>query len=103
MRFDNVFGRKVNDQLLAAWIELDSSGIVYSDKSLARSLTDAIHAGVWEHYRLIPIITVDSRGQKHVTEVALDKLLGLLRNHVVPLVDRLLWRYDYNNWDRQQV
>lgn len=103
MRFDKVFNAEINVAILAGWIELEETGITHSEKRMSRSLVKAIHAALWSQYSSFPMITLDSRDQSADTLIALDKLLLLIRKYVAPRLFRLLWRYDYNNWYRQQV
>jgi hypothetical protein len=103
MRFDHILNERLRDRLLRAWEELQKTYPVHAPKNDSnRSKTPAFHFGTWELYKSEPKITVESRDQKPPAITAIDKLLLLIADFLVPKIKSLLQRYGPRQWDRQQ-
>jgi hypothetical protein len=100
MRFDHIFNERFRDCLLSAWEELQKANPVHMPKDDSNySKTPAFHFGMWELYKLEPKITVESCDQKPPAIAAIDKLLLLIADFLVPKVKSLLQRYRQRQWD----
>ncbi|KAJ7149517.1 hypothetical protein C8R43DRAFT_951989 [Mycena crocata] len=57
IRYSQVVSPSVQNKLWAAWKLLVALGVRFPPAELARSSSPALHFGVWELYKLLPIIT----------------------------------------------
>ncbi|KAJ7159806.1 hypothetical protein C8R43DRAFT_1063909 [Mycena crocata] len=96
IRFSQVISPSAQNKLWAAYKLLVSLGVQFPPAELARSSSPALHFGVWELYKLMPIITGDSRQeglpepQRSQVIAAIDALLQLFKDLVLPKAKRLL-------------
>jgi len=103
VRFHDVLKIPAQEVLLIAWDSLNSLKVQYPKVEPQRSkASPALHLGVWETYRLLPIVTANSRHQSPDVIVAMDKFLSLVGELITPKLGNLLERYFPRQYLRQE-
>ncbi|KAJ7830398.1 hypothetical protein B0H13DRAFT_2371993 [Mycena leptocephala] len=100
MRFGKVISIETQKKLLKFWDHLVSLGLKFPDPEPQRSTTPAVHLGAWGLYDGRPRITTDSRQEKisdpdkrAIVCGAMDKLLGVFKDEVVPPLENVMHRH----------
>lgn len=102
-RFHDVFKNPAQKALLNAWDSMSSLTVNYPKVEPQRSkASPALHLGVWETYRSLPIITADSRHQLPEVIVTMDLFLSLVGRLIAPRLKNLLERYFPLQYFRQE-
>ena len=89
--------------LLAAWDCVKSvKPRQYIKGEQGRSATPAYHWGVWEATSLRPFVTRETRDQSVEAIAAIDQLLNLVRQRVVPKAIEMIRHYLPEQWKAQE-
>ncbi|KIJ94474.1 hypothetical protein K443DRAFT_125203 [Laccaria amethystina LaAM-08-1] len=89
--------------LLAAWDCVKSvSPKQYIKREQSHSATPAYHWGVWEKTQLTPYITSESSKQSVEAIAAIDKLLNLVGQRIVPKAIEMTQYYPPEQWKAQE-
>jgi hypothetical protein len=103
LRLVSIVSRRKQSELLAAWDKVKvSSPKHYIKREAARSATPAYHFGVWEVTAPAPYITQESKDQTADALLAIDKLLGLVKEQVVPKIISMMKEYLPVQWKHQE-
>jgi hypothetical protein len=101
-RFHDVLKRPEQTALVAAWDALNALDVKYPKPEPQRSKVPALHVGIWENYRLLPIISSDAQDQAPDVIIAMDIFLSLVGKFIAPRLGNLLYRYFPQQYFRQE-
>jgi len=102
-RFHDVLKHQEQTTLVAAWDALNALDIKYPKPEPQRSkASPALHLGIWENYRLLPIISSDAQDQAPDVILAMDNFLSLIGKFIAPKLGNLLHRYFPQQYFRQE-
>lgn len=103
VRFHDVLKLPARMALLDAWDALHFLNVKYPKPEPQRSkASPALHLGVWETYRMLPIVTSNSRDQPREVISAMDDFLSLVGQLIAPKIRNLLRQYFPAQYSRQQ-
>ena len=103
LRCVSVISARTQEQLLAAWDRVKTvKPRQYIKREHGRSATPAYHWGVWEASSLRPFITRETRDQSVEAIAAIDQLLNLVRQRVVPKAVEMIRHYLPEQWKAQE-
>jgi len=103
LRLVTIVSKRKQLELLAAWDRLKATSPRHYIKSEeARSATPAYHFGIWEVTARAPYITRESKDQTAEAVVAIDNLLGLVKEQVVPKIISMMKEYLPVQWKHQE-
>lgn len=103
-RFDKALTKKMQIKLLDQYKSLKPL-LVYTGepgRDSNRGPNAGCHFGVWEHYKMTPYVTLDSRPQSPEALKALNGLLKVISGDIVPIVNSFLKRVELQLYTRQQ-
>ena len=94
VRFHDVLKLSAQMALLDAWDTLHSLDVVYPKSEPQRSQkSPVLHPGIWETYRLSPIITAESQNQAPKVILTMDLFLTLVGQLIAPKLRNFLKNY----------
>jgi hypothetical protein len=104
MRFSSVISEKIRDRLLCAWDDLNDLGLELPKPDPQRSSSAAAHLGVWGIRGNGGLRVTGDSQQKSIKDpkqraeviAAMDHLLGIIKNEVVPKLHALINRHAPN-------
>jgi hypothetical protein len=103
LRLDLIVSVKKQWALLAAWDQVQAASPQhYIKREQARSTTPAYHWGIWEVTAPAPYITRESKDQTAEAILAIDKLLGLVKELMVPKIIQMMKEYLPVQWKHQE-
>jgi hypothetical protein len=103
LRLASIVSQWKQSELLAAWDKVKATSPRHYIKSEeARSVTPAYHFGIWEITNRVPYITRETKSQTAAAILAIDKLLGLVKEQVVPKIISMMKEYLPVQWQHQQ-
>jgi hypothetical protein len=103
LRLVSIVPEWVQLALLDAWDQVKATSPRHYIKSEeARSATPAYHFGIWEVTALAPYITRESKDQTANAILAIDKLLRLVKELVVPKMISMIKEYLPVQWKHQE-
>ena len=103
LRLVSIVSPRKQLELLAAWDRLKATSPRHYIKSEeARSATPAYHFGTWEVTARAPYITRESKDQTADAILAIDNLLGLVKEQVIPKIISMMKEYLPVQWKHQE-
>jgi hypothetical protein len=102
LRHDSIISPKKLSEILAAWDFVQSTSPKHHIKRENRSATPGYHWGIWEITLDHPCITRESREQSKEAILAIDQLLGLVKELVVPKIIKMTKEYLPVQWTHQE-
>ena len=103
LRLVSIVSERKQSELLAAWDQVQAtSPRHYIKREEARSATPAYHFGVWEVTARAPYITRETKDQTADAILAIDKLLKLVKEQVVPKIISMMKEYLPVQWKHQE-
>jgi hypothetical protein len=94
LRFTKVLSLSNQTRVLQAWDALQALNPVHHiAREKSRSTTPGLHVGVWELNSTTPYITKETTSQEEDVIIALDHLLELVKQLMVPKINSLTRRY----------
>ncbi|KAF8146144.1 hypothetical protein K438DRAFT_1870444 [Mycena galopus ATCC 62051] len=104
-RFPEVFSNRAQFELIRAFDRVKALGPAYGPAEAQRSVSPALHLGVWERYTSKPIITGDSRqidapvDKREKLVDALHDLCGVVKAYWLPKIRAIVeWYYPGQEW-----
>ena len=103
VHFHDILKLSAQMVLLDAWDTLHSLDVVYpKPEPQCSQKSPALHLGIWETYRLSPIITAESQNQAPKVILAMDLFLTLIGQLIAPKLQNFLKNYFPRQYFHQQ-